>query len=249
MCYEALMQQNGCHTGVWHGVRQVTLLPEYRCRVGFFFFFFFSFSDLCRLAPIRLRCALNRADSDCIGRISVCFGRKKEIGRLKKKTLNRKYPWILIQDSRCRRHNFTGFNPFLFRLLPFFWPEPQPSVLFLFLISFVKCLCWQLKRLYFDFCASLTKHVSHWATSSIFFLMGSYTYFNTCHIYPLFCFWTDQIREPLSRIFFYLFIYLFMGSLIYFNTFVNNSSVKNFCVLITIYLLLLLLYEFSIIII
>ena len=44
-----------------------------------------------------------------------------------------------------------------------------------------------------------------------------------------------------------------MGSLIYFNTSVNNSSVKNFCVLITIYLfiffLLLLLYEFSIFII
>ena len=32
-----------------------------------------------------------------------------------------------------------------------------------------------------------------------------------------------------------------MGSLIYFNTFVNNSGVKNFCVLITIYLFIIII--------
>ena len=32
-----------------------------------------------------------------------------------------------------------------------------------------------------------------------------------------------------------------MGSLIYFNTSVNNSSVKNFCVLITIYLFIIII--------
>ena len=66
-------------------------------------------------------------------------------------------------------------------------------------------------RLYL-FCVPLTKHVTE-PHLPFFFFFGSYTYFNAYHIYPLFCFWVDQIREPLSHIFFiYLFIYLWEAS-------------------------------------
>ena len=72
----------------------------------------FFFRDTCRLAPIcanASRIGLYRPN------IGVFRSEKRNQpvrGKKKKKTLNRKYRWILIQDSHCRRHNFTGLNPF-----------------------------------------------------------------------------------------------------------------------------------------
>ena len=75
-------------------------------------FFFFSFPDSRRLALIQLQRAPTRAEpdrftpiraeSDRIGRILVCFGRKKEIGRRKKKKkyLKLKIPMDLIRLCR-----------------------------------------------------------------------------------------------------------------------------------------------------
>ena len=140
----------------------------------------------------------------------------------------------MIQDSHCRHHNFTGLNPFLLLhcfFFLFFCQSPSPSLLFCFLKGFILFFCARSNMWAID----IEPHLPFFFLS---FLMGSYTYFNTCHTYPLFCFWVDQIREPLSHI---LFIYLFMGSLIYFSTSVNNSSVKNFCVLITNYLFIIII--------
>ena len=74
--------------------------------------------------------------------------------------------------------------------------------------------------------ASLTKHMRATSTPFFFsFLIGSYTFFNTYYIYHLFYFWAKP----------HLFIYLlFMRSFIYFKTSANNSSVKNFIIIIII---------------
>ena len=80
--------------------------------------------------------------------------------------------------------------------------------------------------------------------------MGSYTYFNTYHIYPLFCIWADQIREPLSHFFFFLIIYLWEDSSILIPlSIIQVSKTFVYLLLSILLLLLLLLYEFSIIII
>ena len=64
--------------------------------------------------------------------------------------------------------------------------------------------------------------------------MGSYTYFNTYHIYPLFCFWANQIREPLSHIF--LFIYLWEASSILIPMSIIQVSKTLVYLLLSIYL-------------
>ena len=103
------MRQNGRRTRVRRGDARGTPLPARRTAS---IFFFFSFPDSRRLAPIRLqraptrtvpgRFAPIRAESDRIGRIPVCFGRKKEIGRrkIKKFYLKAKIPVDLMR--RCR---------------------------------------------------------------------------------------------------------------------------------------------------
>ena len=89
------------------------------------------------------------------------------------------------------------------------------------------------------------------ATSSSFFLffffpfvMGrSYTYFNICHIYHLFCFWVDQIREPLSHIF--LFIYLWDASSILIPLSIIQGSKALVYLLLSIYLFYYYYYYMS----
>ena len=80
-----------------------TPLPARRTASIFFFFFRFRIhADLRRFGSNAGRLAPIRAESDRIGRIPVCFGRKKEIGRRKKKkNLKPKIPVDLIH--RCRR--------------------------------------------------------------------------------------------------------------------------------------------------
>ena len=90
-------------------MRQRAGTPLPACRTASSFFFF-SFLDSCRLASIRLRRAPTRAkpgwfapiraESDRIGRIPVCFGPQKEIGRWKKKYLKAKIPMDLMRHCR-----------------------------------------------------------------------------------------------------------------------------------------------------
>ena len=129
----------------------------------------------------------------------------------------------LLSQRRWRRKRLDcdigGLNPFLlcfFVSSSFFSLELVPSVLFLFLKSFVFCFVFSpaplpMLTLFCFLC--LSDQTREPATSSFFiylfifsFVMErSYTYFNICHVYHLICLWVDQIREPLNHIF--LFIY------------------------------------------
>ena len=137
-----------------------------------FFFFFFRFrirADARRTGPIR-------AKSDRIGRISVCFGQKKEIGWREKKKLKTEntsgFDTLLLPSSLA----LTPFlTPFFFCFFAFFlfFGEPSVSVsffLYKFCFFFWKRIvkCCSCEGLYFVFCAS---HVSH---ISLFFCFFSF---------------------------------------------------------------------------
>ena len=114
-------------------------------RPVFFFCCFTIRANVSRFAPIW-------AESDRIGRISVCFGRKKKIGRWGKKKKKQLKPKI---PRRYCRHNFTGLNPFflslssllLHLLLPFFRRNSAVLFCFFLLISFVFFFLFFLKRI------------------------------------------------------------------------------------------------------
>ena len=106
-------------------------------RIYFFSRYTSTRADLRQLKPNRFISAEYRC---------VSVRKRKSAGKGKKKNLNRKYRWILIQDSHCRCHNFTGLNPFFHCFFVLFFLS-----LFFFWISFVKGL--PLKRLYFGSCA------------------------------------------------------------------------------------------------
>ena len=163
----------------------------------------------------------------------------------------------LLSQRRWRRKRLDcdtgGLNPFLlcfFVSSSFFSLELVPSVLFLFLKSFI---FWPeslpLLTLFCFLCLSNQTHEP--ATSSFFFSFSfsffcnekKYTYFNICHIYHLFCFWVDQIREPLSHIF--LFIYLWDASSILIPLSIIQVSKTLVYLLLSIYLFYYYYYYMS----
>ena len=89
-------------------------------------FFFFSFPDSRRFGSNARRTGPICADSDRIGRILVCFGRKKEIGRRKKNKKKLKTENTNGSDTPLSPSSLA-LTPFFFFFFFFFASSPSSS--------------------------------------------------------------------------------------------------------------------------